>query len=707
MLRKISSVIVILSLSIVISQAGDIAIQKGRLVPKLLNYQGYLTDTIAIPIDDTLDMTFKIFDAVSSGNELWSEMQTNVPIERGVFSVMLGQITPIPDSVFADFTSTWLELTLEGPLTLIPRTRITSVGYAYTSTYSDTAEYARVGADNDWIRGTPDSVLFTANYLGIARGGADNLLRGSAVFSHINLGVACTTGVDGENRSSIAIGGGYSNNAIGSISTISGGRDNTASGSYATVSGGQSNTASGPRATVIGGRSNIASGDHSTTGGGFNNTSSGIYATSVGGYENFIEGDYSAICGGYADTIFATADYSYLFGIASKLTEDSTFMVDMPHIRFGDEINGYEFPKADGSVDQVMVTDGSGQMSWNDIPTVDVDTTWVRGTPDSVLFTTNYLGIARGGADNVLYGSNVHTHTNFGMACTTGLTGQNYTYITVSGGYNNTAGHRYATVGGGRGNKARGESATVSGGLNNRASGSYATVCGGYNNSASNAYATVAGGMGITVSGLHGFAANSNSNVTHTSSSAFNGQATTATGQTRVGTLSKASGTFTIDHPLDPMNKILNHYFVESPEMVLIYRGVVNIGTDGRAEVQLADYFEALNQNPMVQLTGIGTSDVFVTEEVENNQFIIGGKPGTKVYWMVTGERKDPSAEVTKIIMPVEQSKEGELAGRSLDDDFLAVTKTQLEEMGKADGFTFRTEAGRRKYENMKRMISE
>jgi len=43
-------------------------------------------------------------------------------------------------------------------------------------------------------------------------------------------------------------------------------------------------------------------------------------------------------------------------------------------------------------------------------------------------------------------------------------------------------------------------------------------------------------------------------------SAAFNGQTATASNQTRVGALSKASGTFTIDHPLDPHGTILNHY---------------------------------------------------------------------------------------------------------------------------------------------------
>jgi hypothetical protein len=217
----------------------------------------------------------------------------------------------------------------------------------------------------------------------------------------------------------------------------------------------------------------------------------------------------------------------------------------------------------------------------------------------------------------------------------------------------------------------------------------------------------VASGLADTSSGDYSFSVGNQSMASHDNSAAFNGQATTASGQTRVGTLSKAAGTFTIDHPLDPTNKILNHYFIESPEMVLIYRGAAHIGADGRTEVHLPDYFDALNQNPMVQLTGVGTSDVYVADEVKGNSFVIGGKPGTKVYWTVTGERKDPSAEITRILMPVEQPKEGELAGRSLDDDYLATTMSQLEQMGQAGRFSFRTQRGRAKYEASQRALED
>ena len=59
------------------------------------------------------------------------------------------------------------------------------------------------------------------------------------------------------------------------------------------------------------------------------------------------------------------------------------------------------------------------------------------------------------------------------------------------------------------------------------------------------------------------------------------------------GNLSKGSGSFKIDDPLDPANKTLSHSFVESPDMMNIYNGVVQLDAKGRAWVDLPKYFEA------------------------------------------------------------------------------------------------------------------
>jgi len=280
------------------------------------------------------------------------------------------------------------------------------------------------------------------------------------------------------------------------------------------------------------------------------------------------------------------------------------------------------------------------------------------------------------------------------------------TGVVVVGGRDNSATSKFCFVGGGKDNRAVELHATIGGGLNNLAS-AYATVGGGTSNNAGSNYSTVAGGFADSSMAPYSFTVGDRSYVSgsYDNSTAFNGQAATASGQTRVGTISKAAGAFSIDHPIEPMRKILNHYFVESPEMVLVYRGIARVGSDGRAVVQLPDYFEALNRKPMIQLTGVGTHEVFIAENVRGNSFVVGGRPGTEVHWIVTADRNDQSAEITRTIMPVEQLKDGDLAGRSLDDDFLATTKAQLDRMGKGAQFDFRTARGRQKFEQSRQAL--
>src|SRR5918993_156597 len=74
---------------------------------------------------------------------------------------------------------------------------------------------------------------------------------------------------------------------------------------------------------------------------------------------------------------------------------------------------------------------------------------------------------------------------------------------------------------------------------------------------------------------------------------------------TIAGNLQKAGGSFKIDHPLDPTNKYLCHYFVESPDMKNVYDGVVVLDRKGKAEIELPDWFGALNKDFRYQLTAI------------------------------------------------------------------------------------------------------
>jgi len=108
-----------------------------------------------------------------------------------------------------------------------------------------------------------------------------------------------------------------------------------------------------------------------------------------------------------------------------------------------------------------------------------------------------------------------------------------------------------------------------------------------------------------------------------------------------------ASGTksFVIDHPSDPENKYLKHYTSEGPEPLNIYRGRVTLDGSGEASVELPDYFEAINRDPLYTLTPIGAAmpNLHVSAEVSGNQFrIAGGVPGMDVSWRVEAVRDDP-----------------------------------------------------------------
>jgi len=146
---------------------------------------------------------------------------------------------------------------------------------------------------------------------------------------------------------------------------------------------------------------------------------------------------------------------------------------------------------------------------------------------------------------------------------------------------------------------------------------------------------------------------------------------------TITGSLSKGSGSFKIDHPLDPANKFLYHSFVESPDMLNVYTGSAKIGEDGTAIVTLPSYFGALNIDYHYQLTCVGGyAQVYVAEEVKDNQFkIAGGKPGMKVSWQVSGTRNDAYARYNRV--PVETEKAPEDRGMYLAPEAFGFDQTK------------------------------
>jgi hypothetical protein len=96
-------------------------------VPNQLTYSGRLLQNGAL-VNSTLTMTFKIYDdptSILATDLLWSTSNLTVPVNQGIYSVILDQVSP---NVFIN-DNAYLEVVVGGE-TLSPRTRINSVGYA-------------------------------------------------------------------------------------------------------------------------------------------------------------------------------------------------------------------------------------------------------------------------------------------------------------------------------------------------------------------------------------------------------------------------------------------------------------------------------------------------------------------------------------------------------------------------------------------------
>jgi len=137
-------------------------VQAATGIPKLINFQGRLTDSNDNLLDGTYYICFSIYDAESDGNKLWPSgdpSPTTVSVSNGVFSTQVG----LADTLDLDFTNDTYYLNVyvnstnsctTGGEDLSPRQRITAAGYAITASNlagngSDDIDIKNVGANLD------------------------------------------------------------------------------------------------------------------------------------------------------------------------------------------------------------------------------------------------------------------------------------------------------------------------------------------------------------------------------------------------------------------------------------------------------------------------------------------------------------------------------------------------------------------------------
>ena len=116
-----------------------------------------------------------------------------------------------------------------------------------------------------------------------------------------------------------------------------------------------------------------------------------------------------------------------------------------------------------------------------------------------------------------------------------------------------------------------------------------------------------------------------------------------------LGTLSKANGSFKIDHPNPKLESTHNliHSFVESPTAGdNIYRFKIKIEDDLKGEITLPDYYKHLNEDTQVwvnPIDNLGRAFGVINESLTKIK-ITTSDPGNYNV-LVIGTRKDKSAK--------------------------------------------------------------
>jgi hypothetical protein len=96
-------------------------------------YQGRLADADGNPLTGTYGMMFNLYNVASGGSPLWTELWTGVDgveVVGGLFNVLLGSMTPIPQNIIENNQALWLGIKVGTDNEMMPRVQLASVPFA-------------------------------------------------------------------------------------------------------------------------------------------------------------------------------------------------------------------------------------------------------------------------------------------------------------------------------------------------------------------------------------------------------------------------------------------------------------------------------------------------------------------------------------------------------------------------------------------------
>jgi hypothetical protein len=677
-------------------------------VPSQINFQGRLTDSWGNPVaDGDYSMNFAIYDVPIGGTVMWGESQT-VSLVDGIYQVALG-LNPFPANLFDGIL--YLEVEINGE-TLRPRQRLRSTPFAIkaakadavvdgaitTSMIADAAvtttkivdgsltaadlqdgsalaeilddDGSGSGLDADHLDGLDSSAVALSghNHWGESWSGTG---AGLTLYSSNSEGLRVTGNHDGVVVSSAGTPSNFSSSIDSNGFEVAGAEGHGLFVGQADTDGVHIHSVGNPTSNIFsnynngfeveGARGNgLFVGRADQNGVAVQSTSTGFYVESA---------DYDGLWVDSAGFDGVVVNYARVDGIDVNQAGNPSQTIHSP------ERNGFEVDGAEGNglyvgqadLDGIQIA-SAGTPS-NLISSTDSNGVEVQGTEGQGLF------IGQADADGVHVRSvgdspsamtvtaNIPSGFQVGRAEGYGL------FIGIAGRDGvrvNRAGSATESISSSDNNGFQVDGTEGHGLYVGRADRSGVRVDSAEYNGL---YVASAGFAGVQVASSDEYGIYVGSATNH--AGYFNGSVHIT------GSLTKGSGTFKIDHPMDPENKYLSHSFVESPEMKNIYDGTVVLADNGEAWVELPEWFEALNKDFRYQLTCIGGfAQVYIAEKITDNTFkIAGGYPGLEVSWQVTGIRQDPYAISNPIA--VEEEKSLEEAGTYLHPEAYGMPETK------------------------------
>jgi len=630
-------------------------------VPPWISYQGRMTDAGGAAVDTIVDITLQIYDDETATNLLWSETHVAVPVHQGLFQLMLGDITPIPDTVF-NGDLRWLGFQIDaGPLST-PLTMLGSVPYAVGAIRSMEAGFAGVASEAAWadLAGMAENVIPNSIQ-------SDHILDSSIAFQDL--------GQNGASEGQVIkyLGGGWvpAEDSEGSGSGLTlpffGGADSPDPAFMVY----NHNPGGGPglRAESQFDDGIIGYTDDSTKSGvyGYSETGVGVTGRSEGndhgifGWTGSLSSDHAGVHGYNAGDGPGVLAYGHGAGIHARTSSTGLAgFFEGPIVAVG---SYYGDPPAgqaahfvcdsltdnDTGAVQITLSGQGGTGGWQASTALwieaDPDNTsgmgiWVEASAVGAEFLARsaihssrrgLVAYAEGGTDNV--GVTTYANTNHYAPSPHQAINNTAVYARAQDGLYNYGGMFLA-----HDDNISAFTPQENFGLYSQAYEGDSLNCGLYTRGEDGDSA-----FGVWASAYDGVSSNI----------AVYGEADTGLHDWAgyfVGDIGVTRKVFAREYiqvganPINPKEQSLQFSSEQSAELTTTFSGTIALDGSGSATIELPDYCEAYCGDFRYQLTPIGASmpELHVGEEVRGNRFIVsGGVPGKKVSWHLTGVRLD------------------------------------------------------------------